>query len=210
MSNWLCSIELYVVENVVTYHEFKGLYVRIRIYLMNAWIFNTQSKMNYHINDLTIHHSSEEALVGLHINTNWTCWICDCPSIVDNFQVLYLGTIDGKDTTETVRRVLRSLMTNSVACRMNYAGRGSKTRIGEMKIRDMITGKCSIFSYVVINGVVRSFVYFRRVSHAGCKYWKFLLYKHMMKCHLVKTFEWQFYGENWLLDSEKSKIADKV
>jgi hypothetical protein len=56
-------------------------------------------------------------------------------------KVLYLGTIGGKDVAETTRRILRSIMTNDVARRMNFAGRGSKTAIGEMKILGVVVGK---------------------------------------------------------------------
>jgi len=55
--------------------------------------------------------------------------------------VLYLGAIGGKDIADTTRRVLRQLMTNNVARRMNFAGRGSKTGIAEMKILDVVIGK---------------------------------------------------------------------
>ena len=53
----------------------------------------------------------------------------------------YLGTIGGKDVAETTRRILRSIMTNAVASRMNFGGRGSKTGISEMKILDVVIGK---------------------------------------------------------------------
>jgi hypothetical protein len=56
-------------------------------------------------------------------------------------QVHYLGAIGGKDVAETTRRILRSIMTNAVASRMNFAGRGSKTGIAEMKILDVVIGK---------------------------------------------------------------------
>jgi len=55
--------------------------------------------------------------------------------------VLYLGAIGGKDIADTTRRVLRQLMTNNMARRMNFAGRGSKTGIAEMKILDVVIGK---------------------------------------------------------------------
>lgn len=57
------------------------------------------------------------------------------------FQVHYLGAIGGKDVAETTRRILRSIMTNAVASRMNFAGRGSKTGICQMKILDVVIGK---------------------------------------------------------------------
>lgn len=52
----------------------------------------------------------------------------------------YLGAIGGKDVAETTRRIMKSLMTNGVARRMNFAGRGSKTGISEMKILDVVIG----------------------------------------------------------------------
>ena len=53
----------------------------------------------------------------------------------------YLGAIGGKDVAETTRRIMKSLMTNGVARRMNFAGRGSKTGISEMKVLDVVIGK---------------------------------------------------------------------
>ena len=52
-------------------------------------------------------------------------------------QVQYLGAIGGKDVAETTRRILRSLMMNYVARRMNFAGRGSKTGISDFRILDV-------------------------------------------------------------------------
>jgi hypothetical protein len=60
-------------------------------------------------------------------------------------QVRYLGAIGGKDVAETTRRILRNLMTNAVARRMNFAGRGSKTGISELKILDVVIGKEMFF-----------------------------------------------------------------
>ena len=56
-------------------------------------------------------------------------------------QVNYLGAIGGKDVAETTRRILRSLMTNGVARRMNFAGRVSKTGISDLKILDVVIGR---------------------------------------------------------------------
>jgi len=56
-------------------------------------------------------------------------------------QVNYLGAIGGKDVAETTRRILRSLMTNGVARRMNFAGRGSKNGISDLKILDVVIGR---------------------------------------------------------------------
>ena len=61
-----------------------------------------------------------------------------------NFCVLSvrcLGAIGGKDVADTTRRIMRSLMTNGVARRMNFAGRGSKTGISEMRILDIVIGR---------------------------------------------------------------------
>lgn len=58
----------------------------------------------------------------------------------------YLGAIGGKDVAETTRRILRCMTTNAVACRMNYAGRGSKTGICELKVLDVIIGKKVLFT----------------------------------------------------------------
>jgi hypothetical protein len=54
-------------------------------------------------------------------------------------QVRYLGAIGGKDVAETTRRILRNLMTN------DFAGRGSKTGISELKFLDVVIGKEMFF-----------------------------------------------------------------
>jgi len=56
-------------------------------------------------------------------------------------KVQYLGAVGGKDVADTTRRILRSLMTNAVAGRMNYAGRGHKRAICELKILDVVIGE---------------------------------------------------------------------
>ena len=45
-------------------------------------------------------------------------------------QVRYLGDIGGKDVAETTRRIMRSLLNDSVAICMNFMGRGGKQAIG--------------------------------------------------------------------------------
>jgi len=56
-------------------------------------------------------------------------------------KVQYLGVIGGKDIADTTRRILRCLMTNAVAGRMNFAGRGHKHGISELKVLDVVIGK---------------------------------------------------------------------
>lgn len=56
-------------------------------------------------------------------------------------KVRYLGSVGGKDVADTTRRVLRSLMTNGTAARMNFIGRGGKTAIQNMKILQVIVCK---------------------------------------------------------------------
>ena len=51
----------------------------------------------------------------------------------------YHGAVGGKD--DTIRRVLRTLMSNGMAGRMNFAGRGSKTGIADLKILDVVIGR---------------------------------------------------------------------
>jgi hypothetical protein len=58
-------------------------------------------------------------------------------------QCRYLGTIGGKDMTESTRRIMRTVMTNSVAHQMNFAGRGGKKRIKDMRLLQVIIGICS-------------------------------------------------------------------
>ena len=56
-------------------------------------------------------------------------------------QVCYLGNIGGKDVADTTRRIMRTLMTNGVARRVNFAGRGRKTGIAEMKLLNAVVGE---------------------------------------------------------------------
>lgn len=52
-----------------------------------------------------------------------------------------MGSIGGKDVAETTRNVMKTLMANEVAARMNFVGRGGKTAIKTMKLLHVITGK---------------------------------------------------------------------
>lgn len=64
-------------------------------------------------------------------------------------QIRYLGAIGGKDIAETTRRVLRSLMANSVAQQMNFVGRGQKRGIQQMRLLQVVIGKDAIHSFCV-------------------------------------------------------------
>jgi hypothetical protein len=55
-------------------------------------------------------------------------------------QIRYLGAIGGKDVPEATRRIMSSIMTNQVARRMNFAGRGGKKAIQPMKLLRVIIG----------------------------------------------------------------------
>jgi hypothetical protein len=55
--------------------------------------------------------------------------------------VRHLGSVGGKDVADTTRHVMRDLMTNIVAGRMNFIGRGGKTAIKNMKLLKVIFGK---------------------------------------------------------------------
>jgi hypothetical protein len=71
-------------------------------------------------------------------------------------QIRYLGAIGGKDIAETTRRVLRSIMANSVAQKMNFVGRGQKTGIQPMRLLQVVIGKhalqfvCSLFTSIEV------------------------------------------------------------
>jgi hypothetical protein len=56
------------------------------------------------------------------------------------FKVRYLGSVGGKDVADTTRHVMRDLMTNAVAGRMNFVGRGGKTAIRNMRLLKVIIG----------------------------------------------------------------------
>ena len=52
-----------------------------------------------------------------------------------------MGSIGGKDVADTTRNVLRNLMANTVASRMNFVGGGGKIAIKNMTMLHFITGK---------------------------------------------------------------------
>mgnify|MGYP005605566089 CR=1 FL=1 len=51
----------------------------------------------------------------------------------------YHGAVGGKD--DTILRVLRTLISNGMAECINFAGRGSKTGITDLKILDVVIGR---------------------------------------------------------------------
>ena len=56
-------------------------------------------------------------------------------------QISYLGQIGGKDEGDSIRRILRTVFTNSLALKLNYAERKQKIGIGKMLIRFVVIGK---------------------------------------------------------------------
>ena len=64
-----------------------------------------------------------------------------CENMCRFVQIRYLGAVGGKDVAETTRRIMRTLMTNAVASRMNFAGRGRKTGIADMKLLSAVIGE---------------------------------------------------------------------
>jgi hypothetical protein len=56
-------------------------------------------------------------------------------------KVNFLGTTGGKDIADTTRRILRQIMVTSVACRLNYLGRGKKMGIADMKLLQLVVGE---------------------------------------------------------------------
>jgi hypothetical protein len=63
-------------------------------------------------------------------------------------QVQYIGAIGGKDVAETTAHPAKPAWTNAVARRRNFAGRGSKTGICELKILDVRIGMNILLSIV--------------------------------------------------------------
>jgi hypothetical protein len=59
-------------------------------------------------------------------------------------QCRYLGAIGGKDLTESTRRIMRRVITNSVARQINFAGRGGKKAIRDMKLLQVIIGNKAV------------------------------------------------------------------
>jgi len=72
--------------------------------------------------------------------------------------VHYLGAVGGKDVAETTRRIMRSMMTNGVALKMSFAGRGRKTGISDMKVLNVVVGKyidhITVISYYITQKLV--------------------------------------------------------
>lgn len=56
-------------------------------------------------------------------------------------QVNYLGSIGGRDVADATRKVLRELLSTTLARKLNYAGNGEKDGIKDMRIRSVIIGK---------------------------------------------------------------------
>ena len=54
-----------------------------------------------------------------------------------------MGLAGGKDVGETTRKIMRSVMTNDLARRFNYAGHGSKHAFGALQLKDVVTGDYS-------------------------------------------------------------------
>jgi len=52
-----------------------------------------------------------------------------------------LGSYGGKDVADTTRRVLRTMLHNCVAVSMNFAGRGGKYGVENMKLLRLVVGK---------------------------------------------------------------------
>ena len=73
-----------------------------------------------------------------------------CLLTVNCEQIRYLGAIGGKDIPETTRRIMSGIMTTAVAHRMNFAGRGGKTAIKDMKLLQVIIGIKLIFIYILV------------------------------------------------------------
>jgi len=66
---------------------------------------------------------------------------CNC-YVVE--QVAYLAMLGGSTIGNTTRRVLREIFSNRLALSLNFAGRGEKVGIGNMKIVSAVT--CKLFS----------------------------------------------------------------
>ena len=55
-------------------------------------------------------------------------------------QTRYLGLIGGHNKYDVTRRIMRALMTNDLARKLNFAGRGNKQGIKDLKILSVIIG----------------------------------------------------------------------
>jgi hypothetical protein len=85
-------------------------------------------------------------------------------------QCRYLGAIGGKDLTESIRRILRSVMTNSVARQMNFAGRGGKKAIRDIRLHKVIIGNKAVV--LIFPKVFKCFFIFKI----------FMQYIYLVKC----------------------------
>jgi hypothetical protein len=127
---------------------------------------------------------------------------------VTYIQVRYLGAIGGKDVPETTRRIMSNIMTTAVARQMNFAGRGGKVAIQNMKLLRVIIGMkftltvsfivlhlckrlserfSSIFSTFLVGAVV---VLWRRIF-----YFPSLLIFIFIKCFILLPFPYWDIGK---------------
>ena len=80
-------------------------------------------------------------------NKNWRqikrIYYAFCAHFHVLLKVRHLGSVSGKDVVNTTRHFMRDLMTNAVAARMNFIGRGGKTAIKNMTLLKAIIGNTS-------------------------------------------------------------------
>jgi len=60
--------------------------------------------------------------------------------------VACLSLAGGANVDDTVRNILRSLMTNHVTAKCNYGGRGTKMAFGDLISKQVVVGRCMSFS----------------------------------------------------------------
>ena len=56
------------------------------------------------------------------------------------FQTAYLGLRGGKDVGTTTRKIMRTLMTNSLARCFNFVGHGAKHAFSALLLREVVNG----------------------------------------------------------------------
>ena len=59
-------------------------------------------------------------------------------------QVNTLSTIGGENTKTTVRKILAYIFTNKLATGINWIGKGGKIAFSSLKVKDVLTSKCTL------------------------------------------------------------------
>lgn len=65
-------------------------------------------------------------------------------------QVRLLSQVGGSDPSDTARRVMKKLMTGTVALQFNWMGRGQKRAFSKMNLWPLVCGKGTVFCFCLV------------------------------------------------------------